>query len=82
MNVTTYFFRRTNMNAAGKPRSWTDHLLWHHRCHTVDLFMYQTGEEVSDCYAVEGPHHGQLGIAMDMGILMRTPSGNPPQPRE
>ncbi len=75
MNVTTYFFRRTNMNAAGKPRSWTDHLLWHHACHTVDLFMYQTGEPVSDCYAVEGPHHPQLGIAMDMGILMKTPSG-------
>jgi 2-hydroxy-4-carboxymuconate semialdehyde hemiacetal dehydrogenase len=75
MNVTTYFFRRTNMNAAGKPRSWTDHLLWHHACHTVDLFMYQTGEPVSDGYAVEGPHHPQLGIAMDMGILMKTPSG-------
>jgi len=75
MNVTTYFFRRTNMNAAGKPRSWTDHLLWHHACHTVDLFMYQTGEPVSDCYAVEGPHHPQLGIAMDMGMLMKTPSG-------
>ncbi len=75
MNVQTYFFRRTNMNAQGKPRSWTDHLLWHHACHTVDLFMYQTGETVSDCYAVEGPHHPTLGIAMDMGILMKTPSG-------
>jgi 2-hydroxy-4-carboxymuconate semialdehyde hemiacetal dehydrogenase len=75
MNVQTYFFRRTNMNAQGKPRSWTDHLLWHHACHTVDLFMYQAGERVSDCYAVEGPHHPQLGIAMDMGILMKTPSG-------
>ncbi len=75
MNVQTYFFRRTNMNAQGKPRSWTDHLLWHHACHTVDLFMYQTGETVSDCYAVEGPHHPALGIAMDMGILMKTPSG-------
>ncbi|MGH8217411.1 MAG: Gfo/Idh/MocA family oxidoreductase [Steroidobacteraceae bacterium] len=75
MNVQTYFFRRTNMNAQGKPRSWTDHLLWHHACHTVDLFMYQAGEQVSDCYAVEGPHHSQLGIAMDMGILLKTPSG-------
>jgi len=75
MNVQTYFFRRTNMNAQGKPRSWTDHLLWHHACHTVDLFMYQTGEPVSDCYAVEGPHHPQLGIAMDMGILLKTASG-------
>ncbi len=56
MNVQTYFFRRTNMNAAGKPRSWTDHLLWHHACHTVDLFQYQTGEYVSECYAVQGPH--------------------------
>jgi 2-hydroxy-4-carboxymuconate semialdehyde hemiacetal dehydrogenase len=75
MNVQTYFFRRTNMNAAGQPRSWTDHLLWHHACHTVDLFQYQTGELVSDCYAVEGPIHPELKIAMDMGIVMKVPSG-------
>ena len=75
MNVQTYFFRRTNMNAAGKPRSWTDHLLWHHACHTVDLFQYQTGELVSDCYAVQGPMHPELKIAMDMGIVMKVPSG-------
>jgi 2-hydroxy-4-carboxymuconate semialdehyde hemiacetal dehydrogenase len=75
MNVTTYFFRRTNMNAAGQPRSWTDHLLWHHACHTVDLFQYQTGELVSDCYAVQGPIHPELKIAMDMGIVMKVPSG-------
>ncbi len=75
MNVQTYFFRRTNMNAAGKPRSWTDHLLWHHACHTVDLFQYQTGELVSDCYAVQGPFHPQLGIAMDTGIVLKVPSG-------
>ena len=75
MNVQTYFFRRTNMNAAGKPRSWTDHLLWHHSCHTVDLFQYQTGETVSQAYAVQGPLHPELGIAMDMGIILRTPSG-------
>jgi len=75
MDVQTYFFRRTNMNAAGKPRSWTDHLLWHHAAHTVDLFQYQAGETVSDCYAVQGPVNPQLGIAMDMGIVMKTPSG-------
>jgi 2-hydroxy-4-carboxymuconate semialdehyde hemiacetal dehydrogenase len=75
MDVQTFFFRRTNMNAAGKPRSWTDHLLWHHAAHTVDLFQYQAGETVSDCYAVQGPIHPTLGIAMDMGIVMRTPSG-------
>src|SRR5690242_9554505 len=75
MNVQTYFFRRTNMNAAGKPRSWTDHLLWHHACHTVDLFQYQTGELVSQCYAVQGPIHPDLKIAMDMGIVLKTPSG-------
>jgi 2-hydroxy-4-carboxymuconate semialdehyde hemiacetal dehydrogenase len=75
INVQTYFFRRTNMNAAGKPRSWTDHLLWHHACHTVDLFQYQTGELVSECYAVQGPIHPELKIAMDMGIVMKTPSG-------
>jgi 2-hydroxy-4-carboxymuconate semialdehyde hemiacetal dehydrogenase len=66
MDVQTYFFRRTNMNAAGKPRSWTDHLLWHHACHTVDLFAYQAGENISKCFALEGPHHPELKIAMDM----------------
>ena len=75
MDVQTYFFRRTNMNANGEPRSWTDHLLWHHACHTVDLFQYQTGEVVSDCFGLEGPHHPELGIAMDMSIGMKTPSG-------
>ncbi len=75
MDVQTYFFRRTNMNALGKPRSWTDHLLWHHACHTIDLFMYQTGEDISECYAVQGPKHPDLGIAMDMGILLKTPTG-------
>jgi 2-hydroxy-4-carboxymuconate semialdehyde hemiacetal dehydrogenase len=75
MDVQTYFFRRTNMNALGKPRSWTDHLLWHHACHTVDLFQYQTGQTVSRCCALQGPMHPQLGIAMDMSIGMKVPSG-------
>jgi 2-hydroxy-4-carboxymuconate semialdehyde hemiacetal dehydrogenase len=75
MDVQTYFFRRSNMNAAGKPRSWTDHLLWHHAAHTVDLFLYQTGETVSECFAVQGSRHPQLKIAMDMGIIMKVPSG-------
>jgi 2-hydroxy-4-carboxymuconate semialdehyde hemiacetal dehydrogenase len=75
MDVQTYFFRRTNMNAKGEPRSWTDHLLWHHACHTVDLFQYQTREVVSDCFGLEGPHHPELCIAMDMSIGMKTPSG-------
>ena len=75
MDVQTYFFRRTNMNAKGEPRSWTDHLLWHHACHTIDLFMYQTGEMITEVHAVQGPVHPDLGIAMDMSILMKTPSG-------
>ena len=75
MDVQTYFFRRTNMNAKGEPRSWTDHLLWHHACHTVDLFLYQAGETISEVQAVQGPIHPELGIAMDMAILMKTPSG-------
>jgi len=75
MDVQTYFFRRTNMNALGKPRSWTDHLLWHHACHTVDLFQYQTGETVSQCCALQGPKHAKLGIAMDMSIGMKVPNG-------
>ena len=75
MNVQTYFFRRTNMNAAGKPRSWTDHLLWHHACHTVDLFQYQTGEQAVIANAVQGPVHPDLGIAMDMSIQLKTAGG-------
>ena len=75
MDVQTYFFRRSNMNAKGEPRSWTDHLLWHHACHTVDLFQYQTGEVASECFGLQGPHHPELGIAMDMSIGMKTPSG-------
>ncbi|WP_042703887.1 Gfo/Idh/MocA family oxidoreductase [Azospirillum sp. B506] len=75
MDVQTYFFRRSNMNALGKPRTWTDHLLWHHACHTVDLFQYQTGEVASHVQALQGPTHPQLGIAMDMSIGMKVPSG-------
>ena len=75
MDVQTYFFRRTNMNALGQPRSWTDHLLWHHACHTVDLFQYQTGEIASNVCALQGPLHPELKIAMDMSIGMKTPSG-------
>jgi len=75
MDVQTYFFRRTNMNAAGQPRSWTDHLLWHHAAHTVDLFQYQTGEDVQIAHAVQGPLHPELGIAMDMSIQLRTVAG-------
>jgi len=75
MDVQTYFFRRSNMNAKGEARSWTDHLLWHHACHTVDLFQYQTGEVASQCFGLEGPHHPELGIAMDMAIGMKTPAG-------
>jgi 2-hydroxy-4-carboxymuconate semialdehyde hemiacetal dehydrogenase len=75
LDVQTLFFRRTNTNAEGKPRSWTDHLLWHHACHTVDLFQYQTGETASDVQAMQGPMHPDLGIAMDMSLAMRVPSG-------
>ncbi len=75
MDVQTYFFRRTNMNALGKPRSWTDHLLWHHACHTVDLFAYQTGEPASHAFALQGPYHPQLKIAMDMSVGLKTAAG-------
>ena len=75
MDIQTYFFRRTNMNAKGEPRSWTDHLLWHHACHSIDLFRYQAGEEVTEVHAIQGPTHPDLGIAMDMSILMKTETG-------
>jgi len=75
MDVQTYFFRRSNMNALGQPRSWTDHLLWHHAAHTVDLFQYQTGERVVVANAVQGPLHPTLGIAMDMSIQLQAANG-------
>jgi 2-hydroxy-4-carboxymuconate semialdehyde hemiacetal dehydrogenase len=75
MDVQTYFLRRSNINAAGQPRSWTDHLLWHHAAHTVDLFQYQTGDEVVVARAVQGPINRELGIAMDMSIQLKTRRG-------
>ena len=75
MDVQTYFLRRTNLNALGQPRSWTDHLLWHHAAHTVDLFQYQTGEQVVAANALQGPIHPELGIAMDMSIQLATGTG-------
>ena len=75
LNVQTYFFRRTNMNAAGQARSWTDHLLWHHAAHTIDLFTYQCGSPVVKAHAVQGPIHPTLGIAMDMSIQLQAANG-------
>jgi len=75
MDVQTYFFRRTNMNALGQPRSWTDHLLWHHAAHTVDLFAYQAGSPIVQANALQGPIHPNLGIAMDMSIQLKAANG-------
>ena len=75
MDVQTYFFRRSNLNALGEPRSWTDHLLWHPAAHTVDLFLYQAGEKVVQVAGVGGAHHAEGGIAMDMSVLMKRESG-------
>ena len=75
MDVQTYFLRRTNTNALGQARSWTDHLLWHHACHTIDLFQWQTGETAEIANAIQGPVHSSLGIAMDMSIQLKVRSG-------
>lgn len=75
LDVQTYFFRRKNINALGQPRSWTDHLLWHHACHTVDLFQYQTGAPATQAFALQGPMHEDMGIAMDMCIGLKAPTG-------
>jgi len=72
MDVQTFFFRRTNMNALGQPRSWTDHLLWHHSAHTIDLFAYQTGGDIVQANAIQGPIHPTLRIAMDMSIQLKS----------
>ena len=76
MDVQTYFFRRKNINALGEARSWTDHLLWHHAAHTVDLYQYMVGEKVTVAHAVQGPMHPELGIAMDMSIQLKTEGGS------
>jgi 2-hydroxy-4-carboxymuconate semialdehyde hemiacetal dehydrogenase len=75
LDVQTYFFRRKNINALGQPRSWTDHLLWHHAAHTIDLFAYQTGGEIVAQNALQGPIHPELGIAMDMSIQCKSSTG-------
>jgi 2-hydroxy-4-carboxymuconate semialdehyde hemiacetal dehydrogenase len=75
MNVQTYFFRRANINALGQPRSWTDHLLWHHAAHTVDLFAYQAQSPIVKANAIQGPIHPTLGIAMDMSIQLLAENG-------
>jgi len=75
MDVQTFFFRRTNMNALGQPRSWTDHLLWHHAAHTIDLFAYQCGSPIVKANAIQGPIHPTLGIAMDMSIQLKAANG-------
>jgi 2-hydroxy-4-carboxymuconate semialdehyde hemiacetal dehydrogenase len=75
LDVQTYFFRRSNINALGQPRSWTDHLLWHHAAHTVDLFAYQTGGAIVQAHALQGPVHPQLGIAMDMSLQLKSSTG-------
>ena len=75
MDVQTFFFRRTNTNALGEPRSWTDHLLWHHAAHTVDLFQFQSGSRIVEAHAMQGPLHRELGIAMDMSIQLKTEAG-------
>jgi 2-hydroxy-4-carboxymuconate semialdehyde hemiacetal dehydrogenase len=75
MDVQTYFFRRTNTNALGQARSWTDHLLWHHAAHTVDLFAHQAGSPIVQANAMQGPIHPVLGIAMDMSIQLKAASG-------
>jgi 2-hydroxy-4-carboxymuconate semialdehyde hemiacetal dehydrogenase len=75
LSVQTYFFRRTNTNALGQARSWTDHLLWHHAAHTVDLFAYQAQSPIVKAHAIQGPIHERLGIAMDMGILLQAANG-------
>jgi 2-hydroxy-4-carboxymuconate semialdehyde hemiacetal dehydrogenase len=75
MDVQTYFFRRTNTNALGQARSWTDHLLWHHAAHTVDLFAYQAGSPIVQANAIQGPIHPTLGIAMDMSIQLKAANG-------
>ena len=57
MDVETFFKEQ--------PRSWTDHLLWHHSAHTIDIFRYMTGSKAVAANVLQAPRHPELGIAMD-----------------
>lgn len=75
MDIETFFFRRKNINAKGEPRSWTDHLLWHHSAHSIDIFQYMTGAKVVKANILQGPKHPELGIALDQSIQLKTDKG-------
>jgi 2-hydroxy-4-carboxymuconate semialdehyde hemiacetal dehydrogenase len=75
MIVETYFFRRTNLNMHGQPRSWVDNLLWHHGCHSVDLAYWVLNDPDLEVWGQKGPDHPELGIPMDMTIGMRSKKG-------
>jgi 2-hydroxy-4-carboxymuconate semialdehyde hemiacetal dehydrogenase len=75
MDIETFFFRRKNINAKGEPRSWTDHLLWHHSAHSIDIFQYMTGAKVVKANILQGPKHPELGISLDQSIQLKTDKG-------
>lgn len=71
----TFFFRRENINANGEPRTWNDHLLWHHACHSVDLFAHQTGAPVAAVQGFAGPVSETMGIYTDLSVSAASESG-------
>jgi 2-hydroxy-4-carboxymuconate semialdehyde hemiacetal dehydrogenase len=75
MVVETYFFRRTNLNMHGQPRSWVDNLLWHHGCHSVDLAHWILSEPDWECWGQKGPDHRELKIPMDISVGMKSSKG-------
>ena len=75
MVVETYFFRRTNLNMHGQPRSWVDNLLWHHGCHSVDLAHWILDEPNWDVWGQKGPDHSELKIPMDITVAMKSKKG-------
>ncbi|MEO8258181.1 MAG: Gfo/Idh/MocA family oxidoreductase [Acidobacteriota bacterium] len=75
MVVETYFFRRTNLNMHGQPRSWVDNLLWHHGCHSVDIAQWLLDDPDWDVWGQKGPDHPDLGIPMDLTVAMKSKAG-------
>lgn len=75
MVVETYFFRRTNLNMHGQPRSWVDNLLWHHGCHSVDLANWILNEPNWQAWGQKGPDHPELKIPMDISVAMKSKKG-------
>ncbi|MFI6499582.1 Gfo/Idh/MocA family protein [Nonomuraea typhae] len=84
----TLMLRQDDTGMGGRPRGWTDDVLWHHGAHTVDAalwFLGTTGAEVCglrgepwpgvEVCGLRGEPWPGSGRPMDGGAVLRTPDG-------